>query len=272
MNSERHEELILDYLTGSLDETQQREFEALVEAGVIPAAGLEATHAAYNSFHTLPEPEPGPGLDAKFNRMLAAEKRKAHPAGPGFTWEDLWQQLNIFLSPAKFAYTLVIFFAGFLVAWLAFSPKQQQQQQQNPEVQMLATELSQMKQVLFTTLIEQPLAVDRLRAVNISQEMTDADSRVIDALFNSLNNDPNVNVRLAAVEALKIHTAKPEVRAGLIRSIGQQDSPMVQIALADLMQALQEKEAVPQLKQLLQDEGTNELVKDKIKESINVLI
>ncbi|GGG03876.1 HEAT repeat domain-containing protein [Pontibacter amylolyticus] len=270
MNTERHEELILDYLTGNLDEAQQQEFETLVETGMIPAAELEATQAAYNAFYTLPAPEPGPGLEAKFNHLLAAEKQKVMPSGAAFSWGDLWQQLNIFLSPAKFAYTLVIFFAGFLVAWLAFSPKQQQQQ--DPDVKMLATELSQMKQVLFTTLIEQPLAVDRLRAVNISQEMTNADSRVIDALFNSLNNDPNVNVRLAAVEALKNHTARPEVRAGLILSISQQDSPMVQVALADLMQALQEKEAVPQLKQLLQDESTNELVKDKIKESINVLI
>jgi HEAT repeat protein len=95
---------------------------------------------------------------------------------------------------------------------------------------------------------------------------------VIDALFNSLNNDPNVNVRLAAIEALKNHTAKPEVRAALILSISRQDSPMVQIALADLMQAMQEKEAVPQLKKLLQQEGTNEMVKEKIQESINVLI
>ncbi|MDO6388754.1 HEAT repeat domain-containing protein [Pontibacter sp. BT731] len=271
MNSERYEELILDYLTGNLDEVQQQEFETLVATGAIPAAELEATQAAYQAFHTLPDPEPGPGLDAKFNQLLATEKQKVMPSGPAFSWGDLWQQLNIFLSPAKFAYTLVIFFTGFLVAWLAFSPKQRQQQQ-DPDVKMLATELSQMKQVLFTTLIDQPLAVDRLQAVNISQEMTNADSRVIDALFNSLNNDPNVNVRLAAVEALKNHTSKPEVRAGLILSISKQDSPMVQIALADLMQALQEKEAVPQLKQLLQDESTNELVKDKIKESINVLI
>ncbi|MBF8965009.1 HEAT repeat domain-containing protein [Pontibacter sp. FD36] len=270
MNTERHEELILDYLTGNLDEIQRKEFETMVASGVIPVTELEATQAAYQAFHTLPEPEPGPGLDAKFNQLLVAEKRKVTPAGPAFSWGDLWQQLNIFLSPAKFAYTLVIFFSGFLVAWLAFSPKQQQQQ--DPDVKMLASELSQMKQVLFTTLIDQPLAVDRLRAVNISQEMTNADSRVIDALFNSLNNDPNVNVRLAAVEALKSHTAKPEVRAGLILSISQQDSPMVQIALADLMQALQEKKAVPQLQQLLQDESTNDLVKDKIKESINVLI
>lgn len=271
MNEERHAELIMDYLTGNLDEAQQKEFETLVAAGRISGAELEATQAAFTAFHTLPEPEPGPGLDAKFNQLLAAEKQKVTPAGPAFSWGDLWQQLNIFLSPAKFAYTVVIFFVGFLAAWLIFSSKQPQQQQ-DPEVKMLAMELSQMKQVLFTTLIDQPLAVDRLKAMNISQEMTDADERVIEALFNSLNNDPNVNVRLAAVEALKNHTAKPEVRAGLILSISQQDSPMVQIALADLMQALQEKNAVPQLRQLLQDEDTNELVKDKIKESINVLI
>jgi anti-sigma-K factor RskA len=271
MNEERNAELIMDYLTGNLDEAQREEFETLVATGEISAAELEATQSAFSAFHTLPEPEPSAGLDAKFSRLLQAEKQKATPAGPTFSWGDLWQQLNVFLSPAKFAYTLVIFFVGFSAAWLTFSPRQQQAQQ-DPEVKMLAMELSQMKRVLFTTLIDQPLAVDRLKAMNISQELTDADGRVIEALFNSLNNDPNVNVRLAAVEALKNHTAKPEVRAGLIKSISQQDSPMVQIALAELMQALQEKNAVPQLKQLLQDEDTNELVKDKIKESINVLI
>jgi hypothetical protein len=269
MKAETHEALILDYLTGNLDDAQQKEFEALVAAGIIQHHELEATRATFDAFQSLPEPSPGPGLEEKFNRMLAAEKQKATPAGFRFSWGDLWQQLNLFLSPARLAYTLVIFFTGFLAAWLAFSPKPQEQ---DPDVKLLAQELSQMKQMLFTTLIDQPMAVDRLKAMNISQEITDADARVIDALFNSLNQDPNVNVRLAAIEALKNHTAKPEVRAGLILSINQQDSPMVQIALADLMQALQERKAVPQLKQLLQDEDTNDLVKEKIQESINVLI
>jgi anti-sigma-K factor RskA len=270
MKAETHEALILDYLTGNLDDAQQKEFETLVETGIIQLQELEATQATFDAFQALPEPTPGPGLEAKFSRMLAAEKQKATPAGPNFSWANLWQQLNLFLSPARLAYTLVIFFTGFLAAWLAFAPKQQPQQ--DPDVKLLAQELSQMKQLLFTTLIEQPMAVDRLKAMNISQEITDADARVIDALFNSLNNDPNVNVRLAAIEALKNHTAKPEVRAALILSISRQDSPMVQIALADLMQAMQEKEAVPQLKKLLQQEGTNEMVKEKIQESINVLI
>lgn len=270
MRDERHQELILDYLEGNLNEEQLREFEALVQTGRIREEELQALHATFSDFSALPEPEPGPGLQAKFSRMLAAKIEQAELAKPQYTWAALWQGLAMLLSPVRLAYTLVVFASGFFAAWLAFSPNQQQQQ--STDTQQLAMELNQMKQMLFTTLIEQPTAVDRLKAVNISQEIPEADEKVITALFNSLNHDPNVNVRLAAVEALKKHADKPEVREQLILSINRQESPMVQIALADLMQALQERSAVPRLKQLLQDEKTNELVKDKIKESINVLI
>ncbi|WP_266204918.1 HEAT repeat domain-containing protein [Pontibacter kalidii] len=270
MRDERQQVLILDYLEGNLDEAQQKEFEALVQTGEIREEELQALQATFTSMSVLPDPQPGAGLQAKFNRMLAAKIEQAELAKPQYTWADLWQSMQTLLSPVRLAYTLVVFAFGFFAAWLAFSPSQQQQP--NTDTQMLAMELSQVRQMLFATLIEQPAAVDRLRAVNISSEIVDADEKVIGALFNSLNHDPNVNVRLAAVEALKKHTANPQVREQLILSINKQESPMVQIALADLMQDLQERNAVPQLKQLLQDENTNEQVKDKIKESINVLI
>jgi hypothetical protein len=269
MREERHQALLLDFLAGNLNKEQQRELNALLASGELQEKELQNLQATYDAFHTLPEPVPGAGMEGRFYSMLAAEKQKAAAAKNGYTWTELWNRLGAFLNPVQFAYTLVVFGLGFAVAWFAFNPKQEQQR---TNVEQLATELNQVKQLLFATLIEQPAAVDRLKAVNISQEMPKADSRVIDALFNSLNNDPNVNVRLAAIEALRNHTDQPEVRAGLILSIKKQDSPMVQIALADLMQALQEKNAVPQLRQLLQDEETNELVKDKIKESINILI
>ncbi|OKL38719.1 HEAT repeat domain-containing protein [Pontibacter flavimaris] len=269
MNTERYQELLLDYLEGNLSEAERQELEALVQTGQVPEEELQALQAAFSGLQALPEPEPGPGLQAKFNSMLAtkmAEERQAKQQQ--YTWGDLWQGLQTLLSPLRLAYTLVVFAFGFFAAWLAFAPGQQQQ----TDTLQLAAELNQMKQVLFTTLIEQPAAVDRLRAVNISGEISDADAKVLDALFNSLNHDPNVNVRLAAVEALRKHTDNPQVRERLILSINQQDSPMVQVALADLMQALQERNAVPQLRQLLQDKKTNELVKAKIKESIKVLI
>ncbi|WP_018478728.1 HEAT repeat domain-containing protein [Pontibacter roseus] len=270
MNDERHQEMLLDYLQGNLDEAQLQEFQTLVESGQIREEELQTLQATYAAFDQLPAPEPGPGMEAKFRHMLAAaHKEQAGLDKPQYTWGGLWEHLQALLSPLKVAYTLIVFGLGFLVAWLAFVPGQQQY---DTDVQVLAAELGQVKQMLFTTLIEQPAAVDRLKAVNISRELPEADEKVIDALFHSLNQDPNVNVRLAAIEALKKHTAKPEVREQLILSINGQESPMVQLALADLMQTLQEKNAVPQLRQLLQDKNTNEMVRDRIQESINILI
>lgn len=267
MSEERMQELMMDYLNDNLSEAQQLEFQELVAKGMVSAEELEQTKSMFTAFQTLPNPEPGPGLKSKFNTMLSSRIEQAELAKPQFSWSALWAGIETFLSPVKLAYTLFIFGFGFLSAWLFFPPKQEQ-----TDTQILAMELRQVKQMLFTTLIEQPAAVDRLKAVNISQEMTNADGKVIHALFNSLNQDPNVNVRLAAIEALKKHTASPTVREGLILSINRQESPLVQMALADLMQALQEKNAVPQLRKLLEDKNTNEFVKDKVQESINVLI
>jgi len=91
-------------------------------------------------------------------------------------------------------------------------------------------------------------------------------------LLQTLNHDPSVNVRLAAIEALYEHAAHPTARQGLVQSIGQQDSPLVQLALADIMVAMQEKNAVQPLRKLLAKENLNEAVKVRIKQSIQVLI
>jgi HD superfamily phosphohydrolase YqeK len=46
----------------------------------------------------------------------------------------------------------------------------------------------------------------------------------------------------------------------------------VQLALADIMVAMQEKDSVQQLKKLLKKEDLNEAVKAKVKQTIQVLI
>jgi len=79
-------------------------------------------------------------------------------------------------------------------------------------------------------------------------------------------------VRLAALEVLKRYSKSSEVRAQLIESIAFQDSPLVQIAMAELMVTIQEKKSVDALKQLLQNENTPKEIKTKISESIKVLI
>jgi HEAT repeat protein len=95
---------------------------------------------------------------------------------------------------------------------------------------------------------------------------------VTSALLQTLNNDENINVRLAALEALKPYSRNSDVRKELILSIGKQESPLVQVALAELMAALQAKSSVKELEKLMQSDKTPADVKTRIKQSIDVLI
>ena len=87
-----------------------------------------------------------------------------------------------------------------------------------------------------------------------------------------LNTDSNVNVRLAAVTSLSNYVENPIVREGLVMSIAKQESPMVQIALADLMVKLQEQQSIDSMEELLNKANTNDVVKQKLEESINQII
>jgi HEAT repeat protein len=57
-----------------------------------------------------------------------------------------------------------------------------------------------------------------------------------------------------------------------VESISQQESPLVQAAMADVMLKLQEKNAVKPLKKLLQQKNLNVLVRNKVEAAIARLI
>ena len=83
------------------------------------------------------------------------------------------------------------------------------------------------------------------------------------ALLYTVNHDPNVNVRLAAVDALRTYADSPVARKGMLQAIGKQDSPMVQIALIDQLADLRDPNAVPALKGLLGDAAANADVRQR---------
>jgi len=87
-----------------------------------------------------------------------------------------------------------------------------------------------------------------------------------------LNTDTNVNVRLAAVTSLSKYVDNPKVREGLILSITKQESPLVQIALAELMVTLKEQKSIDSMETLLQKPDINSAVKQKLEESIKQII
>ena len=53
----------------------------------------------------------------------------------------------------------------------------------------------------------------------------------IELLIKAMNEDENINVRLASIEVLFAFKHLPEVQQALLRSLPRQDSPMIQMEL-----------------------------------------
>ncbi|MFT7151046.1 MAG: hypothetical protein ACI82Q_002921, partial [Nonlabens sp.] len=64
----------------------------------------------------------------------------------------------------------------------------------------------------------------------------------------------------------------PIIREGLINSISEQESPLMQLALAELMVELQEKKSVEEFNDIIEDEYTPEEVKTTLRESVNKIM
>src|SRR5260370_32118610 len=90
------------------------------------------------------------------------------------------------------------------------------------QVAQLRNEVNSMKQLVTLSLLQQQNASDRLRGVTWSYRVEQSDSEVLGALLTTINHDPTVNVRLAAVDAIKTFADSPLARKCLVASPSQQ--------------------------------------------------
>jgi hypothetical protein len=105
------------------------------------------------------------------------------------------------------------------------------------EIHALRDEVRSLSRLVTLSLLKQDSASERLRGVSFGREAGRGDDRVLQALLDTLRHDPDVNVRLATVDALAPALGRPTVRGQLVQEVGAQRSPMVQIALIDMLLA-----------------------------------
>lgn len=258
MEAEKIQELLFRYNAGQAGTDEIRELETLIADGLVRLEDIEGFERLEGQVMAMENPEPSASLNDRFYQMLRDEKKAA---APGWIATFDW---NILMP--RFAFAALTLLAGLTLGYLLRSPAQKEQQ-----IEALGQEISQLKEIMMLSMLEKESATDRLKAVNLTQDMDQASIKVTSALLQTLNSDENVNVRLAALDALKPYTKDGQIREALVRSIAKQKSPLVQVALAELMAALQEKGAVGELQKLLQDSETPSDIKKKIQESIQVI-
>jgi HEAT repeats len=220
----------------------------------------------------LPTPDPSQTMKPRFHAMLDTYKAEVEEkkASSFNTFFAKLKEVFVYKPAYNWAYAMVLIVMSGAIGYFVGTPNNKAVAEQN-DVKQLSSEVQEMKELMMLSMLENPTATERLKAVSYTQELNKVDDKVIDALLTTLNSDPNENVRLVTLEALIQLGNNPKVREGLVQSLLTQESPLVQVALADAMVKLQEKSSVKQFKQLLQKENLNKAVKGKIEKTIQVL-
>jgi len=261
MEKQRIDELVAKFNAGTYTPAEQREIEALIEQGSIDLNQLQALNLLEDQLMNLNEPTPSRQLDQKFYSMVADEKRSINKSSAWknfFTWPELFPKLAI---------ASVMLLIGVSVGYFV-----RPEAPGSEQITILSDQVNDLQEMVMLSLLEKESVTERLKAVSLTEQMDQASQKVTSALLETLNNDENVNVRLAALDALHPYIKDSKVRESLIKSIAGQKSPLVQVALAEVMAESQVKSSVKELQKILQDEKTPKDVKKKMQETIQVLI
>ncbi|HLE82711.1 MAG TPA: hypothetical protein VJG13_00105 [Thermoanaerobaculia bacterium] len=139
------------------------------------------------------------------------------------------------------------------------------------DVKALRGEVRALNDLVTLSLLEAPSASERLQGVSYGSRMARPDREVVTALVRAATEDENVNVRLAAIEALAPVASEPRVLSPLVAALPAQESPMVQVALVDLLLASDGETARRACTALLADETLNPDVRRHVRERLSAL-
>lgn len=259
-------------LTDALDQAQRSKVESHLAGCADCRIEFEAAKKIWDLMGEIPQPQPSETMRTGFNAILSNFKEEStvnkNPIGE---WINKLREHWYLQARPRFAFDILLVAAGLITGYLLHQPGKSAISYDR-QIVSLSSQVLEMKQLMMLSLLQDPSASQRIRAVAYTDEMSNVDLKVIGALFTTLNEDPNVNVRLATLEALVKLSGEPKVREGLVRSINLQESPLMQSAIADAMVKLQEKSSVQSLQKLLSKKDLNQMVKLNIEKSIQKLI
>jgi hypothetical protein len=262
MKCEQITELFPDYLQGSLSADQRHTLEAHLER----CSDCSEEAALWKKLSLLPVDQPGPASRARFEAMLQAylAGRSNHPAD-----ERLWRKRvsawnwNVFhwlRSPVgAIAWSVALLAIGVFAGLRLAGSKPP-----SPDLAAMQSELTSMKQLVVLSMLQQQSASARLEGVTRSTREQQLDPQVLSALLHTLRYDASVDVRLAALDALSRHGRQPQVHKGILDSLQQDQSPLVQVALIDLMLEWRDRDAAHRLQELEQTPNLNPTVRQRV--------
>ena len=244
MEKEKLETLLIDYIDGKLTDAERHDVEQQLVKDQAAFKMYEQLKEVIHAMQASAKIEPSLRLKRSFDQMLREEEIQ------------LKKGRVVFFQPSfyRIAATIAFVVMGGVMAYLIVRQNRQS---------------DELKQTLMAMLENQQSASQRVLGATVAyNEVEKADDEIVNALVNAMNEDPNTNVRLAALDALGKFHAQPHVRKALIASLSTQKDPIVQIALIRLMVDMKEKDITKELEKISTDEETLQAVKDEAQAGI----
>lgn len=257
-----------DYLSGSLSESSKTAIEAHLKTCLPCKSEFETVRALWNELSLLPEERPSEAVRANFysklNEYVAQQKSGQAKVHWGARLNELLERVWPKQPAFQLTIAVVFLFVGYVIGFRVDGMKDNGRD----EVAQLRGEVQTMQRLVTLSLLKVESASERMKGVSWSEQMRQPDTEVMDALMQALNYDPNVNVRLAAMDALIKFSDQAEVKHALVQSLPKQTSPLIQLALVDVIMETKNPEAAGTFKQMLEQQNLNQTVKERIKERL----
>ncbi|QRR01127.1 HEAT repeat domain-containing protein [Dyadobacter sandarakinus] len=235
------EELLTKYYEGETTVEEERELKRFFQNEPIPMH-LQS-HAAQFVYFT--------------------DARNEHPS------RTFSNELALLLDPPRqtpvrrFGSWLIRIAAGFALLLVGFAGGWFVKNNRGQAADGVHAPASAIRNVLAFEQVSKTSASERIQAVNQAYGLTQADQQITQTLTNTLNFDPNVNVRLAACQALLHFQNEPGVKEALMQSLSIQTDPNVQISLIEALVSIKEKRAADQFRQIMHNKEVLEAVRSR---------
>ncbi len=254
MNTKYDCQMALDHLYAELDLRPQDETLIAELIEIYPTCS-DDLRSAYNMWIDLQElevPLPSERMDASFYKALNEY--------------SVEKSVPLQMHWLKYAAAgLVLVLSGIFMG--------RQLGDEKAPVQLVVTEqVPDAMQVNVARMTMSRSSTHKMEAIHDTKEIDNPSDKIFEALNQVLLKDQSINVRLSAIEAMLHFSDDPLARSYLIKAIPFQDSPIVQIALADAMINLEERESLGTMKEMLESGDLELEVKDHFEDAIKILM
>jgi anti-sigma factor RsiW len=272
MNCEQIAELLPDYLQGSLAREQASQVEHHCEY----CANCAQDVAMWKKLALLPPEQPSPESRARFETMLHAYRTSSgdrslatQTASDSSQRTARWAFFEWLRSPlGAAAWSVAVLVMGVLIGTRVnhgVPPVHPD------ELTAMHAELTDMRQLVALSMLQQQSASERLQGVSWSSNQAHLAPQIQSALLRTLRYDNSVDVRLAALDALSRHASQPQIRKGVVDALQEQQSPLVQVALIDQLTEWREPDAAQRLRNFQQTPNLNPAVRQRAEWAISKL-